>query len=270
MNEKKKGLIILGVAALFVLLIVAMSINSSNQTKEVYKESEITLKQFDQELKSTSNRLIYLGRPTCSYCKLLNPILDDLKTRYNFTDFYLNTDALSSTQLSQTLSKLGVVGSEFGTPYLAIYKNNIKVDEQKGFTDEKGLFDFLQKNQIIASDAKLLMNYVDFTGFKTVFNGSKAEVVVLGQTTCSYCLAARPSLNELVTDYKIDINYLNITNMTTTERTELDTTLASTVGTSWGTPLMLIVKDGKVVKFTSGFVDKATYVTFLTTNGIIK
>ncbi len=272
MNEKKKGIVILGIIALFVAFLFLVNYNNKIIEQDKANQGTKVIERFNATLASSTNKMIYIGRTGCSFCQLFTPIITDMKTRYDAQYEYFNTDDLTNDQLSEILVKLGVQSKDFGTPYLAILKDNAVVAKPAtaGFLGESDLFNFLKANGIIKSDAKLLINYIDYNQYKTLRDGSAKEVIVVGQTTCSYCLAARPALNEIISQYKIKINYIDITKAVSDDRTAISQELATSVSAEWGTPLMLIVQNGKIIKSSSGFLDKATYVTFLTTNGIIK
>lgn len=105
-------------------------------------------------LASDARQLIYLGRPSCSWCNKLRPGLDDLKDRYDASFVYVNVDETSSTDLDTIFKQLDINSDEFGTPYLVVIENGKKVAEQVGYVEESELFKFLQTNDVIDSSAK--------------------------------------------------------------------------------------------------------------------
>ena len=111
-------------------------------------------------MSSDTPQVIYLTRPTCSYCILLEPITDDLKKEYNLNYNIVNVDEISNSQLNRILKLFNRTIDTFGTPYLVIVKDGEVIAEQSGFADEDVIFDFFQNNGIINASEKLLLNYI--------------------------------------------------------------------------------------------------------------
>lgn len=109
-------------------------------------------------ISSSSKQILYLGRPTCSWCSKFRPGLDNLKEQYNFEYIYVNTDEVSETELNALFDILEINSSEFGTPYTAIVQSGKKIDEQAGYVPENELFKFLQKHGFIEKGAKYAPN----------------------------------------------------------------------------------------------------------------
>ena len=115
------------------------------------------------------------------------------------------------------------------------------------------------------------MNYIDYSGYKKVISSTGTNILVIGQTSCGYCIKAKPILNQIVADKNIKINYLNITNLSDEERQKFTSKLDYfNDNTKWGTPLTLIIKDGKVIDSANGLLDYDGYVDLFSRNGLIK
>lgn len=147
-NNKRSKLIWLLVGAIMLTGIIIMS--TANQGTEDSKWKDI--------ISSTTKQIMYLGRPTCSWCSKFKPGLDNLREQYKFEYVYVNTDEVSETELNQLFDLLGIESSEFGTPYTAIVQSGKKIDEQAGYVPENELFNFLQKNGFIEKGAKYAPN----------------------------------------------------------------------------------------------------------------
>jgi len=55
--------------------------NNNKTQKKMYNE-------FLDAFNGNKNTLVYIGRPTCGYCNLLTPSLDDMQQRYEFNYVY--------------------------------------------------------------------------------------------------------------------------------------------------------------------------------------
>lgn len=260
MNESKKMLIVVGAVVFVILGIFGFALTESKASEQMYND-------FEAALNGSENKLVYIGSSTCGYCQLLNPSLEDMKERYNFDYLYIDANEISSGYLKKILSKLEI--SSLGTPYLAVVSNGEIVDTQNGYSDYDITFKFLQDNEIIGKDEKLLLNYIDYEEYEKLLKSDEKNVIVVGQSTCSYCVQAKVILNEIVEEEDVTINYLNISYLTEEEGTEFESSLEYFEG-SWGTPVMMIVQDGKMVDIIEQFVEKEEYVEFLKDNGVIK
>lgn len=123
----------------------------SKEIKNPYfaDDSDVVVKDFLEQFNSVENTLIYIGRPTCTFCQKLNVILEKLVDERSLKYYYINSDEISSSQLGAILSKLGVLTSNFGTPYLAVVAGGKVIDEQPGYVEESYLIEFLTENKII-------------------------------------------------------------------------------------------------------------------------
>lgn len=259
MNEKKRLYIVLSIFVLFFILVFSLVLNNNLKQKKVYNE-------FVDAFNKNDNTLVYIGRPTCTYCNYLNPSLEDMKNRYNFDYIYLNIDEINSSTMSEILSYLNL--TEVGTPYLAVVGNGKLIATQNGYKDYDVTFNFLQKNGIISEDAKLSLNYISYDDYITKKDSDEINITVIGKSDCVYCIYAKPVLNQLVEDKNIEINYLNLTYLEQEDYNNLISQLNKELN-DWGTPTMLLTQSGKIVDILSGYVSLDSYVSFLIENEVL-
>ena len=259
MSESKKMLIIIGVLVFIVLGIFGFALAENKKSEELYN-------QFEAAFNSGDNKLVYIGSSTCGYCSLLNPSLNDMKQRYEFDYLYIDASEINKNYLNKILEKLGL--ESLGTPYLAIVANGRVIDEQKGYSDYDITFEFLQENKIISEDAELLLNYIDYEEYEKLLNSNEKSVIVVGQSTCSYCIQAKLTLNDIAEEKGVKINYFNVSYISEEEGKKFEDSLDYFQG-SWGTPVMIIVQDGKLVDIVEQMVSKSEYIDFLEENGVL-
>lgn len=265
MNENKRLYVIVGILIVLIVITGISTIVDRRQNAKIYEK-------FETAFNAEKEQIIFLERPTCSYCQLTIPIMESLSGKYNFTYNDINTDKISSSNLSKILDKLGVSKDDFGTPYIAIVKNGKVVATQPGYAEESAMFEFFQNNGIIdeKEEYKEILNYVDYNEYKSLISSSNAQLIVMVQTGCSACISAKPILEQIVEENNITINALNITNLSDDDKESLSSSLDYLNENDWGTPLLLVVKDNKVIDASNGYLDKKTYETFLNKNGFIK
>ena len=108
----------------------------------------------------------------------------------------------------------------------------------------------LHKNKILDKEATYKpeenLTFIDFNRYKELVSEDTLNVIVIGQTTCSHCIAVKPVLSRVAGNNNITINYLNLTEMSQDEQSELIENLKS-IGyadaDNLGTPLTLITKN---------------------------
>ncbi len=267
MSEKKKLIItILAVILIIMLLPLTLYLN--------YKKGQAYVNKFNDLLNKNTVQIVYLGKTGCSYCELFSPVIDELKNKYNFDYLYIPYDKLTSSQGKKILNDLSV--TELGTPYLAFVKDGKKIDEIKGYVEEEVLFAKLQELGIIDKEEKLAINYVDIDEYVEITKQKEPQVVVIGRTLCSYCISAKKILKEIIEEDNIQVNYYNYYNIYAGIASEEETKKFNSSlnyfkeNDEWGTPLILVVKNGKVENVFNGLGSKDDYVKFFKENGIIK
>ena len=260
MNESKKMLVIIGVVIFSILGLVGFALAENKKVEQIYN-------QFVEAFNSEEKKLVYIGSSTCGYCQLLNPSLEDMKERYDFDYVYIDANEMNTSYLSKILKDLKL--SSLSTPYLAVVSKGKVVDTQKGYSDYDITFEFLQENEIISEDSKLSLNYIDYKEYEKLLKDDKESVIVVGQSTCHYCVEAKLILNDIAEKKDVKINYLNISYLTEDEGEKFESSLDYFEG-SWGTPIMMIVKDGKMIDIIEQLVTEDEYIDFLEENEVIE
>lgn len=260
MNEKNKLYVILGIVVAFIAIILLLSVGGLKKDKELYQK-------FEEAFASDKPTLVYIGRTSCNYCTLFNPTLEDMKERYGFDYLYFNIDEYSSSYFNKIVEKLEL--TKIGTPYLAVVGNNTTIDKITGIPENNEFFELLQKNGIISSEAKLPINYVDYDEYTELLASKEPKLIVVGQSACGFCVNAKLALNQIADKYGIEINYLSITGLNEEEQEKFKKSLDYFGTPGWGTPVMFIAQDNKMVSRYNGFTSMTDYITFLTEEGII-
>lgn len=263
MNEKKKIIIVIA-----VLLMVCSSIPIFIYSSSKKQEAEI--KKFTDALTSETPKAIYIGREGCTYCQLFSPVISELSEKYEFEYVYIDTDIISDDQLDNILDTSEVAKDTFGTPTILVTQGGKVIARNVGFLPEDDLFNFFKENGVISTSATLSLNYLNYQAYEQTINSSSKQIVVIGQSTCGYCIQAHPSLVKIVDNYKVKINYLNVTKLTEEENTSFTSSLSYLSENNWGTPLMLVVQNKNVVDHFSGAGSLDDYVQFLKKNGFIE
>lgn len=264
MNETKKIVTLLIIAVVAIIGVIGINIVTS-------KENQKTVDKYKDMMNSKTEKLFYIGRPTCSYCQQLEPSLKEITGMYDIKYEYINIDDFNQTTLNKVLA---LFDTDTSTPQLFIVKKGKVINKLQGYTDRDGLFDFFKENEMIDKDEKLEavdsnLNKLDYSKYDELINKNENNIIVVGQTGCSYCESAKPVLNALAKKYEMSINYLNITDLSEEDQGKVVNSLDIFSG-DFGTPLIMVVNNKKVIDSIQGFESEEKYVNFFKKNNLIK
>lgn len=170
---KNKGILItISIIIVLLLLIISFNIEEKNSSKnntssegnvlenaqkESTQVSESEKKEFKQinvddylnYYSNEDNVLILIARPTCSYCQIAEPILQQIAYENNIDINYLNTDNFSEDDYNKFIESNEMFTEGFGTPILLVVSNSQIVDNVDGLTDKTHYEEFLKKYKFI-------------------------------------------------------------------------------------------------------------------------
>lgn len=263
MNEKTKLFVVLGAIVVVIAAIVGYNI-------KLTKDSEKALNFFKEELNSTEEKLVLIARPGCSWCQLFEPILDYYADKYEFNYSYLNTDNLVKKDFYKMLNILNISSDKFGTPTIIFAKDGKITDTEIGYVDERKLLKELQEHSFVSEKETDILNYLDFKALKNTVKSKQKSIIVVGQTTCSYCIKFKPILFKVAEEQDITINYINYNEIEELEELETYLQQFEAFQGEWGTPLTLITENGKVLDTLGGYSSENQFLKFLQKNELVK
>ena len=236
------------------------------------------LGEFDKEFNSKEKNVIYYASTECGWCKLQTPILETISEDYDMHYYYVDTAKMSNKEKSDIAEKLGI---EVATPTTVIVQKGKVIDVAAGYQDPKDYVKFFADNGLIPEDAvyskEKNLTFIDFDKYEELISDGSKHVIVIGQTTCSHCIAVKPALNSIAEEYGLTINYLNINLVSEDEYAEFTESLKKldyddpsfVEEGSFGTPLILIIKKGKISSYIAGERSKSQLVKEFKKSGMI-
>lgn len=104
--------------------------------------------------------------------------------------------------------------------------------------------------------------------YLNIYNGEQRTLVLVARPTCHYCQIAEPILHNIAYKYDININYLNTDNFQGEDKQKF---IGSNelFSNGFGTPMLLIISNGKINDMIDGVTDTKHYVEFLKENKFI-
>ena len=110
-----------------------MNGTSTKQDEEQVQEydasmfKQVTPDEFVEAFKGSETQVIYIGRPTCSYCAAFLPTLQQAQKDYNYTTLYLNIDEVDSSEISKITELDEWLNTYYGTTPLVIVVKDGKI-----------------------------------------------------------------------------------------------------------------------------------------------
>ncbi len=110
-----------------------MNGTSTKQDEEQVQEydasmfKQVTPDEFVEAFKGSKTQVIYIGRPTCSYCAAFLPTLQQAQKDYNYTTLYLNIDEVDSSEISKITELDEWLNNYYGTTPLVIVVKDGKI-----------------------------------------------------------------------------------------------------------------------------------------------
>lgn len=280
-KEKKKTIIFTVILAVIAIVLIVcfvfMELRQNGIIGSV--ESSEIMKGFNENYNSKDRKVIYYASSTCGYCELQKPILETVAEDYDIQYYSIDSNELSKSQREEILEKLDI---EHATPATVVVENGKVIAKNVGYMDGSNLVKFFKENEIVPEDAvyskEQYITFINYDEYKSLIRNDKINIIVVGQTSCSHCTAIKPALNSVAEDYNLTINYLNLTDLTEEESNKFFESLEKIEYNdpdfledgSFGTPLTLIVKNGKVDRYISGERTISQLVREFTKAGLIE
>lgn len=107
---------------------------------------------------------------------------------------------------------------------------------------------------------------ITYEQYKEKVANNELFMVVIVKDGCGYCEMYEPIVEEVAGEYNLPFYYINLTNLTEEESSELSSTNKYLKRNKWGTPTTLFMSGENIIDSISGYVEKDTFVDFVKEN----
>ena len=280
-QEKNKTIIFTSILIVIALVLIGILVVGKLQDNGTISssESKTIMKNFNKYYSSKKKTVIYYASTECGWCSLQTPILETIAKDYDMDYVYIDTAKISKSEKEEIAEKLGI---EAATPTTVIVENKKVIDVASGYKDPKDYIKFFSTNGLIPEDAvyskEKSLNFITYDEYEKLISNNDTKIIVIGQTTCSHCIAIKPALNSIAEEYNLTINYININLVTQEEYNKFKQSLKDLNYTEesfvnegkFGTPLTLIIKNKKISSYISGERSKSQLLKEFKKAGLIK
>ena len=122
---------------------------------------------------------------------------------------------------------------------------------------------------VVTLFASLVASNKKIEELKNVMNSEGAKIVYIAKDTCYYCNLLQPITNSLKEEFDLEYYNIDTNSLSNSELARVLETLDIDYDT-FGTPYIVIVKDGKKIDEHVGYTDEDVLFELFKKNGIIK
>lgn len=232
---------------------------SASDKKKGSEEMQKFYKYFDKD----EPTLIVFASTSCGWCELQKPIVERIGEMYDLDYLFMDVTKLSSDEISNVISYLGIEGS---TPTSLVVQKGKVLKSENGMKEGK---DFVQllvdggvlpKNSTYKDEENLIVTTYD--RFKELLEGKDLSVVLFdfyatqGSVCGERCLDERAIVNKIAKENNIPVYHLPLS---ATESSFIDdlgkwgySTDDYKENKSVGIPLLMFVRNGKLEWYQNG------------------
>lgn len=190
--------------------------------------------------------------------------LDDINEAYNNLYFYKKrkeydsvmekeSSLLSSEKIKNIIIVLLVCIIVFGGSYAASiisdYKKNCIKDTNNSLTSK--------------------FNNIDIEKYISLFNGESLSLIYIGREDCAFSTAENSVFEDILSEYNIAINYLDLNSLSNSGVETLYSSYDSFIDDGLATPTVMLVQNGEVKMFKKGYTSKEDLIELFKANNFI-
>lgn len=156
--DKSKLLKGIGVIAI-VIAIIGISFVASKgygSGADAYEFTDITIDEYLELMQSEGKKIVYIARPTCSYCALETPLLKQIASQYDLEVYYLDTTNFFDSSINdytedgyKFINSHEVYNEGYGTPNTIIVQNGDIIDGVYQYVEADELRDLFDRNGLL-------------------------------------------------------------------------------------------------------------------------
>ena len=115
--------------------------------------------------------------------------------------------------------------------------------------------------------SKAGFNEITIDEYLSLIASEEKSIILVARPTCYYCQQFTPILKQAMEDMNLTINYIDTDKFSSEDYSKFTESLDYIKNTEWGTPLTLIVQNGKTIDENNGYVELDKIKEFFTKNG---
>ena len=269
MNENKRLLIFfISIVLVIAIILVIAFWPASDSTfacgtkadKDYSKLASVNYKQYECLTKNSDKFAIAISDGLSDKEK---EALNKAAEKINVGIYYLS-DEVSNTDLNNIKGELKTDKVSFDNYSLVVVEDGKVTDGMdKKLDSSDDIYNFLKDAGLAkfacnaTSDSEYEnLSRLTYDQYQCLYDSGEPFVMILTQSTCSYCAQFLPVINEYAGENNLPVYFLEIDTM---DQNDVQKVLSSlsyfSENSDWGTPLTLAIKDKKVATELSGYTE---------------
>lgn len=280
MSDNVKGAIIAVVVLLiigFFVILLVLGENDNRKGGSVAEEHNLNASDYSEALtefydyfNSEDRKVIVFASTQCGYCVAQKPYVETIGKKYGVDYLYMDYLELNNEngEVDIVIEELGISGA---TPTTVIVEDGEIIGSWEGYLDGQEYFEQLVKYDLISEDKKYDLEDnitdIDYEKFEELLDDSSVSAIFINTPYCGLCTTEKLALNDFAAEHKVKVYELNSIVLSEDEFKEFTEGLGKWGYTSEAyeentenveVPLLLFVKNGKIIDYTTGYVDGET------------
>jgi len=142
----------------------------------------------------------------------------------------------------------------------------MKVKENKRLSITLGAIIIICIIACLMGNKKIKTEEINYQQYEKIINSNKKEIFSIGRPTCPHCVKFMPIIKEVSENLNIKINYINMDSFSKQDISKFYDSLEFFTKERWGTPLLIVVENKKVIASQIGYKDSKETKKFLEEN----
>lgn len=187
---------------------------------------------------------------------------------------YYLSDEVSNTDLKNIKKELKTDKVSYDDVSLVIVEDGKVIDGiDEHLDDSDKIYEFLKETGYVkfacnaTSDSEYEnLSKLTYDQYECLYDSKEPFVMILTQSTCSYCAQFLPVVNEYAGENNLPVYFLEIDTLDSDDLQSVFSSLSYFSDNSdWGTPLTLAIKDKEVITELSGYTNDTSSIENLFT-----
>lgn len=269
MNENKRMLILFIAVVLVIAVILVIALWPEPDTtftcgvtadKDYKKLGSVNYKQYECLLKQDEKFAIVISD---GLSKAEKKSINEAAKKTNHGVYYLS-DEISNTDLKSIKKDLETDKVTYKDDSIVVVEKGKVTAGLEGKLDSSNdVYNFLKESGLaqFSCDATSDSEYknlakLTYDQYKCLYDSEEPFVLMITQSTCSYCKEFKPIMDEYAEENKVPVYYLELDTMDQKDAQDFMNSLSYfSENTDWGTPLTLAIKNKQVVTELNGYTD---------------
>lgn len=221
-----------------------------------------------EELLDSNYMILYLPYENSDTVLEQNDILSSIARQHSINYEMVNAYLLSETQKENLNSLLKI--SKVKDQIVIFIKDSKIFGSIRGINTRISYLNRLNEIKFINDIGNYILN-INYNNFEDLLSSQQKNIIIIGRDDSKYCEDNIKILNDICSEYNIDINYLNVEKDDSKLFLNVKEKLASIgYNDSYTLPLTIIVENNKLIEYIIGASNKNYYIDIFKENGIIK